>query len=367
MKNIMILNLGKEFGGTEKYILNILENINFNKYNIHICTRKDSKFSKKLKEIENENINLLELEFSKKHILNAIKILKKYINKCNIKVIHSNGITSDLISNLCRKKNGNIKIISTVHGFSNFDRMNRSYVERKTFEILEKILFKYNDYYIAVSNSIKNYLINKGLNESKINLIYHSIKINDENTYTCLNTNDKEFIIGSVGRLEEVKGYDILINAVKLLKDDGYIIKCILVGEGKEKIYLEKLSLELGVRDNIVFEGFKNNVDFEIKKMDIYIQPSRQESFGISILEAMNNCKPIVATRVGGIVEIIDDEVNGILFELEDKYGLYRKIKGIIENPLQAEKLAIEGKSKLVKDFSINKFISKLEEIYDKA
>ncbi len=366
MKNILILNLGREFGGTEKYIFNIIDNIDLNKYNIHICGIKNSVFINKLIDKNIESIKILEVNINKKNVLSGIKEIKNYININNIEIIHSNGISGDLISNLSRIGNKSVRIISTVHGFSDFDRMDRNYIERKLFSLIEKCLFSFNDMYIAVSESVKEYLINRGLSKTKIDVVYHCIDIRKNNMYNEFLLERDIINLGSVGRLENVKGFDILIRAVKILKDRGYKVNLNLVGDGSQHDYLKNLIVKLGIQENVNLKGFKMNVNKYIEEMAIYIQPSRQESFGISILEAMNNNKPIIAANVGGISEIINDENNGLLFESENSEELAEKIIFLINNKDKAKKFAKQGKIDLIRRFSCEEFSKTMEKIYDK-
>ena len=258
----------------------------------------------------------------------------------------------------------NVKVLSTVHGFSSFDRMDRSRLERKIFETLETCLFRHSDYYIAVSNSLKNYLIERGLDNNKVEVIYHGV--NNLSSEVYKNRSENAITIGSVGRLEKVKGYDILLKSVSLLKSKGHKIRCLLVGDGSEYNYLLNLSRELCIEDCVEFSGYKEDVYNYIDKMDIYIQPSRQESFGISILEGMNKVKPVIASKVGGVGEIIENEKNGLLFMPLDYEELANKINYIINDKFICKKLANEGKKTIKDKFSMEIFTKQIENIYQK-
>lgn len=363
-KNIMILNLGSHFGGTEKYIFNIVENINLDKYNIHLCCKKSTKFANELKKLDNL-ISICEIEFSKKSMFKAVKKIRDYIKKNDIEIIHSNGISADLICNIARRRMKNVKVISTVHGFSSLDRMDRSNIEIKIFDILEKQLFKYNDQYIAVSNSLKDYLVKRGLDKNKVDVVYHAVVNLEDEIYKEHNKNNL-ITIGSVGRLEKVKGYDILLKSIEQLKSNNIKFKCLLIGDGSELDNLMKMSKELDIEEYIEFLGYKNDVYNYMDKIDIYIQPSRQESFGISIIEAMNKVKPVIASKVGGVAEIIENQKNGLLFTSLNHEELSDKIEYLINDENIRKALAIEGKNSVKNRFSMAMFINNLEKIYQK-
>lgn len=364
-KNILIMGLGKQFGGTEKYIINIIENINYNDFDVHICTNKDSLLCKKLKLANYKNIKIIEIEGSKKSIIKNARKIKKYIIENKIQVIHNNGVLTELITFLATNKLKSLTKISTVHGFSSFDRMDRSRFERFVFEFLEKIMFKYSCKYIAVSDSIKEYLIKRGLEEEKIIVIHHGVHKSKEVIYNERNNKEEFITVGSVGRLEVVKGYEYLVNAIKILTDKKYNIKCNIAGEGLEIERLSRLVSELGMQNNINFVGFTDKVNEFLQGVDIYVQPSIQESFGISILEAMNMSRPVIASNVGGIPEIIQNDKNGLLFESRNYIDLADKIEQLIIDEDKRILIAKEGRIRFVNNFTIEVFIEKLSNIYN--
>lgn len=143
----------------------------------------------------------------------------------------------------------------------------------------------------------------------------------------------------TVGRLNEQKGYDYAIKALALLKKQGVKAKWYALGDGDKRDELVELAQSLGVEDDFEILGIKENPYPYFKECDIYIQPSRFEGKCISMQEAMVLGKPIVATACSGNVEAIENEVNGLLVEI-DENDIADGIKRLIEDSQLRQRLA---------------------------
>lgn len=331
MIRLLELNLGEQYGGVEKHIEDILKFIDKKIFNIFVICRKNTKFEKNIKKIalEYDCINVFSVDINKSNIIKLLKQIRNYVTSNNIDVIHAHGITSSIIGNIVKFKK--CKLITSIHGYSNLDRLDKSIVIKKIFDLLEKIGCKYSDACIAVSQDIKNYLINKGIDPDNIYVVHHGIIL--ENTSNRNKDIKDKVVLTSLGRLEKVKGYDTLIRAISYCVRKGYNnIICKIAGNGSEKEYLQKLIYEQNIEHICELVGFIDDKEKFFNICDIYIQPSIIESFGISIIEAMQYNIPVIATNSGGIKEIIDDKITGLLFEKNDYENLGEKIIYLINN-----------------------------------
>lgn len=134
--------------------------------------------------------------------------------------------------------------------------------------------------------------------------------------------------IGSVGRLDAMKGHDVLLRAIAQV--DG--VELAIVGEGSERVALEKLAIELGVSDRVKLLGWLDNTRTFIPQLDIFVQPSRSEGFPLAIVEAMLAALPVVATRVGSVAEAVIDGETGILVNKNDVEGLAAALRHLRDN-----------------------------------
>ena len=146
----------------------------------------------------------------------------------------------------------------------------------------------------------------------------------------------------SVGRLEYVKGYDRLIDAMSVLVNDyNFDVGLTLVGDGSQRANLEREAVEQGLTNNIFFVGSRSNPYPYVAEADVYICPSREEGFNIALLEAMTLGKPVIATNSAGPAEILDNgkygilvenTINGLFFGILDSYSSQEKIAKHIQN-----------------------------------
>lgn len=160
-------------------------------------------------------------------------------------------------------------------------------------------------------------------NPEKIKVIYNAIEKqisakgrNEIRREIHIDPND--FVIGSVGRQTWDKGFCTLISAAAKAKKEIPNLKVLLVGDGNERANLEQLSCKLGIHDSVVFVGFRRDIPNMLTAMDIFAIPSWYEAFGNVTVEAMLAKRLVLASRVGGIPEVVQDGVNGYLLPSAD-------------------------------------------------
>jgi len=170
------------------------------------------------------------------------------------------------------------------------------------------------------------------------------------------------FVVGIVGRICEDKGQYIVIEALAKLKEHN--IKALIVGHTMSEAYLTELKEKvksLGVEDRVIFSGFTKDVNEHIKLCDVTVLASYKETFGLVVIESMMNKVCTIATDRGGPLEIIDEGVNGLLFDrtAEDLTG---KIEHLYKNPHIKESLALAGYEKAKREFDYD---TQMQKLYD--
>lgn len=226
---------------------------------------------------------------------------------------------------------------------------------------------------IAVSRRIQHVAIEAGVNPSKITAVYsgintaHPINLSaGKRVRNQYGISPDQLVIGSVANLFPRKGYEYLIQSLVEINRNKTGIQCLIVGEGDE-IYRSRL-LEMVQKNDlekvVTFAGFKQDVSSYIAAMDIFVLPSIMEGFGIVLLEAMAMEKPIVATTVGGIPEIVEDQVTGFLVPPKDSNALAQKIIYLLENPSVRVKLGQAGRARVLERFSVQRMALQLQDIY---
>jgi len=171
------------------------------------------------------------------------------------------------------------------------------------------------------------------------------------------------FVVGAVGRLSVEKGHRHLIDAAPMLVPRVANLRFVLLGEGRERPELEKQVIRLGMRERVVFAGFQTDVRPWIQGCDVIANPSLTEGMPNAVLEAMALGTPVVATAVGGVPDMIQDQVSGLLVPPGDPAALASAILDLFANPSRAVQLARAAQTKL-EEFSPAKQCERLLDLY---
>ncbi len=171
-------------------------------------------------------------------------------------------------------------------------------------------------------------------------------------------------VIGSVGRLAEQKGHEILLAATKLLLESDRSTRVLLVGEGPRRADLERLAGSLGVKDAVHFVGYRKDVATAYAAMDVFVLPSWHEGFAIVCAEAMAMGVPVVATRVVGTVDAVKDGVSGVLVPPGEATALARAILRLMSNPAMRAEMGRKGAEWVAKRCCREETVARTEALY---
>ena len=361
MKNVLIVNLGKAYGGAEKYTEQLALLLN-DSFNIFFLVRQNSRLEKKLLIGRNRVISI---KFNGSSILSDLYMVKRFIKKNHINIIHTNGINSEFFISIGKKisTTENVRYITTVHGIAEYDRIESKKLVKHFFSRLQLWSIKNYDNIIAVSGSVKKDLQKKGVMENKIIIINHGIATKKNlSKYNVHNP----FRICTVGRLEKIKNIDLLIRALHQLDKKGNMnFICNIYGDGSQFNNLSGLIYALGLTEKIKLKGYVEEVDNIYSTHDLMIQPSIYESFGMTLLEAMDAGIPVLCSNVGGMTEIVEDEINGLLFNPDSVKELSDKIEGCIYNIYPLEKIRTQAFDIVNKKYTLDIMKNRTKAVYE--
>ncbi|OGD25303.1 hypothetical protein A2819_00265 [Candidatus Azambacteria bacterium RIFCSPHIGHO2_01_FULL_40_24] len=221
----------------------------------------------------------------------------------------------------------------------------------------------------VISRAIFNQVQDHGIPESKIRLVSLRVDLNLFNPVSDTGKKvDKVGIIkiGYLGRLVEGKGLEDLFETVAILKSQNLKFNCLIFGTGLLEAKLKKMADNLNIVDKIEWQGFVSygKVPQALSEIDIFVYPSWHEGFGRSIMEALAMEKAVVATRVGGIPDLINNGENGFLVESHSPEMLAKKIKELMENKELKEKFGKAGREWVSKNFEWNNGIKKFADLF---
>ncbi len=343
---------GASFAGAEKYAITLIEKLSeFNDVELIAAVFHDGMLGTILRGL---NLKVLKIPYSSK--IRAISKLRKFVIFNNIQVVHFNDLMSTIIGCTALLFIKNIFIVSTIHGI----------VEDKTV-LLSNFKYAFSvlaywyylqfivDKIICVSNDLK-YLYSKLLSRHKLIVIHNGLELPCCNFFDQQQSIEKtnKFVVGTVGRLDTIKGHVYLIEAareiIKLRRDVLFYI----VGNGPLANELERIAIEHGVFDRFRFYGFRTDALSILAGMDIFVLPSLHEGIPFVLWEAMSFCKAVICSNVGGIKEVIENEVDGILLPPKDSFALSKAILILLEHSEYRKFLGINARKKIEMAFSAN-------------
>jgi len=382
-KKILYIITQTKWGGAQKYVLQLAKY--FNKNNeIHIAfgeiKNKNKKFLNDCKKLKVKTIPIKYLvrniDIGKDYlaIINIIKLLKKE----NYNLVHLNSSKVGLLGSISSKiynmnpTNLRLRIIYTAHGFIFNEPLSK--LKKKIYKISEKISTKIQDVIITVSHfDKKSALKNKICPSEKIFTIHNGLDINKykflnkEEALNKLNLNKKYKYFGTIASFYKTKGHTYLIEAIKLLKKEKSKIlnnhKFIFIGSGPEKENIKQLIKKYNLEKYIKIIKSKDNDWKYLKAFNYFILPSIKEGLPYTILEAGLAKIPILATKVGGIPEILKNKKTGIIVTSVDSIALLQGIKEINKDN---NKLINNNYINIINNFNLNTTLKQTKELYNK-
>jgi len=363
--NILHIYQNSKIGGVQQQLLSLLKAYDREVFNpIFCCLGPKEAMSK---EIETLGIEVIALNRSRYHkfSLGIVRDLYKLMKQKKIYIVRTHRYRANLYGRLAAWLSGVPVIIISLH--DNYIKDVR--LERK---IANKILSKVTDKIIAVSESIRKDIMKyDGIDSSKILVIPNGIDIerfdpkgNFANIREEFLIKKSDIVIGFIGRIVSVKGLEYLIDALLFLKEEFKNIKLLITGEGSLLDRLYEKAKENSVNNSVIFTGRRRDIPDILSCIDIFVMPSIAEGLPNSLLEAMAMGKPIVATEVGGIPELIRNGVNGILVLPRDPGALATAIKGLIVNSQSAAKMGQAAKDLVHDNLSIKAIAQKWQSLY---
>jgi glycosyltransferase involved in cell wall biosynthesis len=340
-----------EVGGAENFVVNLLKNLDYSRFSLLLIVLEKPCDSFLEKEVEKLPIQISYMKkkegFSIKVIIKVFKTLRKF----KPDILHGNiGGLIYFLPFLVLKK---IKMIYTAHTLA--DKEFGILKQR----ILKRFLRRKKIIAVGISPEIKKSLEKVyEINSEDIPLIYNGIDVEKFSFNRCYLEN---IVIGHVGRFEPVKNHRTIIEVYQLLKNKYPKISLRLVGDGSLFLkYKEELKNDLSV----VFVGESMNVSEELKKIDLFLMPSLYEGLPLSVLEAMASGCVIVASCVGGLKDLIEDEKNGYLInDSRDVEGFFEVIENLVNDRKKLRDISLNNIRK-VHNFDIKNTVKEYQELY---
>lgn len=305
--------------------------------------------------------------------IKAIKQLKELIIKKNYDIIHCHTPMGAVAARVAAKQaKSKAKVIYTAHGFHFFKGAPK--INWMFFYPVEKILAHYTDTLITINKEDYNLSVSKkfkvkdqilkingvGVDLSKFTAVTPQMKLQLREEYGL---SKDDFLLIYPADLVTGKNQEMIFKAIKILRNKIPNIKLLLPGHQKMIAEYRQMVKDMDIEDLVEFMGYRRDIAKLVSMCDVSVSASRREGLPVNLIEALAIGKPIVATKVRGNSDIVEDGVNGFLVELDNYEQMADKLLKIYNNPVLAEKMGQEA-VKLSKKYSIESVNKSLSDIY---
>lgn len=363
---VLFLISGGDSGGAKTHLFALLDSLKF-KCDVKMVCFMEGVF---YKEILERDIDTVLLRQKSRFDLSVINTLTDMVKNEKYDIVHCHGARANFIGAKLKKKIS-CPVITTMHSdyLLDFDNLYKKIV----FTGLNIRALRKMDYYIAVSSSFKKMLINRGFAPNDIFTVYNGINYDDEISYddkekffrrVGIIPKDDEIYIGIIGRHDHVKGHDIFMKGCALVAKKHKNVRFLIAGDHTGEEALVEIAKQEGVLDRFHFCGFIKDIYSFINVIDINTITSRCESFPYVMLEGARLKKPLVASDVGGISDLVEDGKTGFLFESENYKQFAEKLSVLIENSELRQKMGEEIYKRATAVFSAENLASEHMKIY---
>ncbi|MBA9084538.1 glycosyltransferase involved in cell wall biosynthesis [Fontibacillus solani] len=287
-------------------------------------------------------------------------------------VIHTQDIISTFV---CRMtKPDHVPLIATIHGclatewIASNEIVARSQAEREYLSAEEYYGSMSADFLILPSRWLSRSLLNFQVNHPRSYIIQYGLNQQYFDKISCVSDSSiNQIIIACPARLVAIKGQYYLLKAMRMLVDVRKDVVCWLIGDGVMRNDLELQTEKLGLKEHIMLLGNRTDVPQLISKADIVVLPSLQDNLPFSIIESQSLGKPVIASRVGGIVEMIEDGVNGQLVEPGNAQDLFEKLLLLVEDMALREEQSREARKHALTIWNDSIMIDQTIDVYEKS
>jgi L-malate glycosyltransferase len=368
MKKIRLLHLITRLpiGGAERMLLGVLHNLDTERFDSIVCCIQDR--GELAEEVESLGIPVHALGLMERGGFDrrVVPALRHLIREHKVELVHTHLYHANLYGRLAAHKEG-ISAIASVHN---------TYQKRKWYRhLINRYLARYTFRVTAGSVDVERDLLEiDGIPKEKVVCLPNCIDLTRvETTLTPIEAKQRlgfsatDRVIGTVGRVEEQKGHIFLLEAFARLRQLPGIndnLRLLIVGDGRLMPTLHETATRLGIADACYFPGNIALLADIYRAIDIFIMPSLWEGLSLAMLEAMAAGLPVVATDVGGALDVLGDNRWGLLIPPKDAEAIATTVAGLLADPLASNKMAIAGMQRVREHYSVVGLADQISGIY---
>jgi glycosyltransferase involved in cell wall biosynthesis len=357
------------FGGGERFARQLTTHLDRSRFETTFCVTRWKPMPEDgaaLQDLHDNDIAVLGLERSSRIQLKPWRQLATYMREWRPDVLHSHKFGSNVWGALLAPRAGVPVFVAHEQTWSYRGKPYRRWLDRN-------LIARRADAFIAVSQEDRRRMIEvEGVPERLTRLLHNGIPAPpapdpDRDMRAELGISRDEQVVGVVAVIRPQKSLDVLLRAVRLLRDDFSNLRVLIVGSGdeKEETRLQGIASQLGLSEIVSFLGARADVADLVRIFDVATLSSDFEGTPLAVMEYMEAAKPVVATGVGGVPDIVVPGETGLLVEPQDPKALAAAVAELLRDPELALRMGTAGRERRRQEFSIEAAARKVEALYE--
>jgi glycosyltransferase involved in cell wall biosynthesis len=353
-------------GGTERQVLNLIQGLDTTRFGIEVACL--NRWGPMLPEMEATGVPITEYKTTSLYnhvaVLNQMKFLR-HLRKRKFEIVHTYGFYSNVFALPAARLAGAAAVVASIRDTGE----HQTPMQKR----IEKLFCRMADCIVTNAEAVRKRLTDEGYNAEKIVVIHNGIEMSryarrpaELALHRELGVPSSTPLVAVFARLNELKGIEYFLQAVAGLVGHFKNVRFLIVGDGASRPALEKHVARLGLQEHVIFLGFRLDVPALLSEIAVSVLPTLSEGFSNSLLEAMAASVPVVATRVGGNPEVVEDGVTGLLVPPRDPDALGQAIGHFLEHPALGIKFGLAGRERVNKRFALRQMTQATEHLYER-
>ncbi len=356
---VLMLNEIMDWGGGEVLTLDLVLALSKNGVKLTLGCNPGSVLGERAKE---EGIRVIPIRMRNEIDILAVIFLVATIQKEKFEIIHCHTMRDHVLGSLAARYLGTLPVVRTQH---------IHYPENPS--LMAQLAYKkWTDKIICNSEFIRKNLLDVGIDSSLLTMVHNGINLDRMKYFgkpkqfkAEIGFINEETLVGCIGSLFQTKGQEYLIKAFPGILQNHSHCRLVIVGDGPERGKLETLVDELNIRKEVVFTGKRKDIPDILASLDLMVVPSVwDEPFGLVSLEAMSMRVPLIVTSVGGIPEVVENNITGITVQPGDCEALMKAVVRIIDDRELTSKIVDNAEKRVREYFNAHRMASQVEVIY---
>jgi glycosyltransferase involved in cell wall biosynthesis len=324
-----------------------------------------------------ETLSELHREISPIRDLRAIVRLAQLIRRERPTILHTHTAKAGAVGRIAALLAAGARPPIVVHTFHG--HVLRGYFGRITtfgFRTLERWLARTTTSLVAVSPEVRDDLVALHVAPAAKFTVVRlgidlSLRVDNDDAQRCetrrqMGLHEDAFVVGWVGRMTAVKRTDFVVRALEKLVADGVDAYVVLVGDGPDREGLERYAHELGVIKRCLFLGYQEDVARFYDAIDVLVLPSINEGTPVSVIESLAASRPAVATRVGGVPDVVRDGVDGLLVDRDDVDALAARLAELARDAPRRTAMGEAGRARVLERYAVDRLVDDIDRLYRK-